>query len=482
MKKINFIPAILLVIFGFNFSEANNTNKQSQQPNIVVFIADDAGMDYGCYGNHVIQTPNIDKLAQNGLLMEKAFLTSPQCSPSRTSMLTGRFAHTIGTEDLHHTEMSDTLKTLPGELKKAGYYTGVMLKEHFGSHVAKDFIYHDNGFRPDYVEGKWNEKAISYFREFLDKTEDRPFFMWLGFVDPHRPYKDKMNAAPEVHSPSDIKNVPPYLADTKETKADLAAYYDEIHRMDNHIGQMVGELEKRGLIENTVIVFISDNGYPFPRGKGSLYDSGIQTPMVIQWKGKIEPESIYKELVSTIDLTPTLLDIAGIEPAEEFYGESFKPALFDQSVPGREMIFAERNWHGWDDYVRCVRTEKYKLIFNGYYDLILGAVDGYSSPSWTALRDRWREGDLTYEQRQVFEFPRPRIELYDLENDPYEVNNIADRQEHINSTVRTLYRELAKWQAETNDHPPYKRRLEDKIDRVTGAYFGGDSGRGYYEE
>ncbi|MFW6371071.1 MAG: hypothetical protein ACOC10_07710, partial [Bacteroidota bacterium] len=146
------------------------------------------------------------------------------------------------------------------------------------------------------------------------------------------------------------------------------------------------------------------------------------------------------------------------------------------------MIFAERNWHGWDDYIRCIRTDKYKLIFNGYYDLMLGGVDGYSSPSWTELRDLWKAGELKPEQKQVFEFPRPRIELYDLENDPYEVNNIADRQEHINSTVRTLYRELAKWQEETNDHPPYKRRLDDKIDRVTGAYFGGESKRGYYEE
>ena len=113
--------------------------------------------------------------------------------------------------------------------------------------------------------------------------------------------------------------------------------------MDAHIGQMVGELEKRGLTENTVVIFISDNGYAFPRGKGTLYDSGIQTPMVIQWEGKIEPGSVYKELVSTIDLTPTLLDIAGIKRSEEFYGQSLKPVLFDQSIQGREMVFAERN-------------------------------------------------------------------------------------------------------------------------------------------
>jgi N-sulfoglucosamine sulfohydrolase len=481
-NRIQSLSILAIVANIFFAGHVNAKNQSTEQPNIVVFIADDGGMDYGCYGNRVIQTPNIDALAENGLRMTRAFLTAPQCSPSRTSMLTGRFAHTIGTEDLHHTEMSDTLKTLPGELKKAGYFTGVMLKEHFGTHIAKDFMYHDNGFRPDYVEGKWDEKALGYFREFLEEAGGRPFFMWLGFVDPHRPYKDEVNAALAVHDPSDIKTVPPYLADMEDTKADLAAYYDEIHRMDKRIGEMVTELDKRGMTQNTIIIFISDNGYPFPRGKGSLYDSGIQTPMVIQWKGKIKPGIVYEEMVSTIDLTPTLLDIAGITPAEEFYGRSFKPALFDQTVPGREMIFAERNWHGWDDYIRCIRTKKYKLVYNGYSDLILGAVDGYSSPSWTDLRDLWKSEHLKPGQKQVFEHPRPHIELYDLEKDPYEINNIADRQEHINTTVRTLFSEIAEWQKETLDHPPYKRRLDDKIDRVTGAYYNGESGRGYYED
>lgn len=194
-----------------------------------------------------------------------------------------------------------------------------------------------------WIEGKWNARALGNFQEFLDASGQKPFFLWLGFVDPHRPYKNSINGAPAVHDPAQIKTLPPYLARDKATRADIAAYYDEIHRMDDHIGRMVQEVEVRNLLRNTIIIYLSDNGYPFPRGKGTLYESGIQTPFVVHWKGKIKPGNRYPGLLSTIDLAPTLLDLAGVPVPEDMYGRSFRNALFDQSVPGRDMIFAERN-------------------------------------------------------------------------------------------------------------------------------------------
>ena len=439
------------------------------QPNILVFIADDAGMDYGCYGNTVIQTPNIDSMAARGLLCKNAFLTAPQCSPSRTSMLSGQFAHTIGTEDLH-TGLDDQTRILPSYLSEAGYYTGIMLKGHIGEHGMKQFDWYDEGFWPDYVKGKWFAKALHNFQTFLDNAGDKPFFLWMGFVDPHRPYlEDKVeaNRATEVHDHANIQ-VPPYLADTEPTKKDLAHYYDEIARMDRQIGEFIGEIEKRNLTENTLIIFLSDNGYPFPRGKGTLYDAGIQTPLIFNWPGKISENTKYNGLISTIDLSPTLLDVAGIEKPAQMVGSSIQPMFYDQSFPGRTYVYAERNWHGTDEYMRCIRTKSHKLILNEYFHLPHGTPgDLSSSPAWYELRRLLHTNQLSEAQKRLFECPRSRVEIYNLQNDPYELINLADHPDYAESGHK-LAVELEKWRKETNDHPSYLRKKPDIDDRVSG--------------
>jgi arylsulfatase A-like enzyme len=185
-------------------------------PNIVVFIADDAGMEYGCYGDTAAHTPNIDALASQGVRFTKAFLTSPQCSPSRTSMLSGQFAHTIGTEDLH-TGIDSTTVLVPDYLKEAGYFSGLMLKGHIGKYGMAQFDWYDEGFWPDWVrDNTWHDKALGNFNTFLDQAGDRPFFLWVGFVDPHRPYRiedGQGGRAPAVNEPGQV-SVPPYLVDS----------------------------------------------------------------------------------------------------------------------------------------------------------------------------------------------------------------------------------------------------------------------------
>lgn len=446
--------------------QAQNLNKE--QANILVFIADDAGMDFGCYGYKGAHTPNIDALADNGLLIERAFLTAPQCSPSRTSMLSGKFAHTIATEDLHDGINNDSTKIVPYYLQQKGYYTGFMLKGHFGKAAQKQFNWYDNGFWPDYIKGLWNDKAVGNFTQFLDSADQSPFFLWVAFVDPHRPYLDSANAAPAVNKAEDVA-VPPYLIDNQETRKDLAAYYDEITRMDDHIGKMLTELDKRGLRENTLIVFLSDNGKPFPRAKGTLYDAGIQTPLIFSWRGQIEPGVRYTQgMVSTIDLAPTFLDVAGVSVPKDMYGQSIRPLFKDQTLPGRDYIFAERNWHGTDEHIRCIRTDDYKLIVNSYIHLPHGTPSDLStSPSWYALKAAQRAGELTAAQSRLFECPRPRVEIYDLKADPYELLNLADRPDYLQAG-KQLLKVMAEWQKATSDHPCYQRRKPDYVDRVTG--------------
>jgi len=450
------------LIFTCALASCSSVYAAQSKPNILVFIADDAGMDFGCYGNRNIKTPHIDKLAADGLRFDKAFLTSPQSSPSRTSMMTGKFAHTIGTEDLSSPIDKQTLM-IPHFLRQAGYLTGSMLKTHWGENGDKQF---DRMIEAGYDQGNMTEESYHNYEQFINESGGNPFFLWVGFSDPHRKYN--RNACPQVNPPEAII-IPPFLVDGQDTRRDMADYYDEISRLDANIGRMLTILEKSGKTDNTIIIFLSDNGMPFPRCKGTLYDTGIQTPLIFFWKDKIKPAGVHSNgLVSIIDLAPTLLDVAGISEQPDMYGKSFKNLLFDPEKRGRDYIFAERNWHDTDEYMRCVRTETRKLIYNAYYELPHGTpIDISTSPSWYELKKKQKQGLLTPVQAQLFAAPRPMVEIYDLIDDPDELNNVADEQHYYSEGIE-LATLLRIWQSETGDHPWWKRRRPDKNDRVTG--------------
>lgn len=432
----------------------SDTAQQEPLPNIIIFVADDASWrDSGIYGNQIIQTPNIDALGEGGLLFENAFLTTPQCSPSRTSILTSLYPHATGAEDLHM-PLPESIKILPGYLSEINYFTGHMLKTHYGPNADAQFDWYSENLSED-------------FSRFLDEASGHSFFLWVGFSDPHRPYGE----APEVHSPEDVI-VPTYLVDNYETRKDLASYYDEISRMDGQIGLFLDELEKRNIKENTLVIYFSDNGAPFPREKGTLYDSGIKTPLIFNWPANIEAGLRYDGLTSIIDLTPTLLDIAGIEISEKMQGNSIRPVLSDTNHPGREAVFSERNWHDADEHMRSIRTTRYKLIRNeAYTELPHGTpADIGGSPSFRSLIDVKNRGQLSFVQSRLFQVPRPRVELYDLQKDPWEVNNVAAHPDYW-QLARELAAQLDEWMEKTGDFPPYKRIRDDHTDRLTGVWF-----------
>lgn len=438
---------------------------EKKLPNILIFIADDAGMDFGCYGNEGIYTPNIDKLASEGLKFQKAFLTCSQCSPTRTSLLSGQFAHTIGTEDLH-TPLDENTKLLPSYLQEQGYFTGLMLKTHIGPNGMKQFNWYDQG-NTSYRKGLWNDQVQENFADFLDASGEQPFFMWCAFIDPHRPYGDSLTGAPRIHEPENV-TVPKYLVDSEETRKDLAQYYDEIHRMDSHIGLILDELERRKLDDNTLIIFFSDNGAPFPRAKATLYDSGIQTPLVIKWKGHITSGSEYTHLVSMIDLAPTILEAAGMEIPEQMAGQTMSGIFKDQKLPGRPYVFSERNWHDSEAHMRSIRSEKFKLILNTYIYLPFPITGDYwQSGAWNDLMAGYQNEKLPESQMQIFEFPRPSIELYDLENDPYELVNLSTNPSY-KLIIEKLNDALLQWQVETDDSLPPMVPRRDIVDRRSG--------------
>jgi N-sulfoglucosamine sulfohydrolase len=427
-------------------------------PNILVFVADDLGWrDLGVYGNTVVRTPNIDRLARSGLRVERAFGTSPQCSPSRISILTGRYPHTTRAEDLHM-PLPDGERILPSYLQWQGYYTGMMAKTHLGPLGERQFQW-------------YSPETSAALPGFLDSAGDKPFFLWVGFHDPHRPYQP--GAIPHPHSPSKVR-VPPYLADTPETRADLALYYDAIARMDADIGRMLDILEKRRLLENTLVIFLSDNGAPFPREKGTLYDPGTRTPLIFSWPREIDAGSVFDlGLVSTVDLAPTIMELTGATPPRAMQGRTFRSMLADpKSYAGRTYVFSERNWHDCDEHQRAVRTTRFKLIrTDAYTDLALcTAADIGGSPSFLALRAWSRGGRLTAAQKRLFEAPRARLELYDLAADPWELRNVADDPRYAKE-VRELAAVLQDWMEQTNDFPATYRVRDDNTDRITGVPF-----------
>jgi N-sulfoglucosamine sulfohydrolase len=410
----------------------------AQPPNFLFLISDDqSAPDVGCYGNRVIHTPHLDRLAREGLRFEQAYVTAPSCSPSRSSILTGRSAHATGTARLH-APLRANQKTILEYLKGAGYYTGAYRKVHQGEAFLKRWDFYG--------------AARPYEEFFQTRPKDRPFYLHIGFHDPHRPYWPGA-----FHPPTDPAKVavPEFLPDTPQVRKDLAHYYNEIARMDGNAGKILALLEEEGLAGNTLVIFTSDNGMPFPGAKGTLYDPGIHVPLIARWPGTIKPGQVSADLVSLIDLPPTWLEAAGVAVPEIMEGRSLLGGWRGESYQPREAIFAERNWHNNLDLIRAVRTQRYKLIQNYRPEVPYRPVrDLKRSPTWESILELKEAGKLSPQQRQrFFARPRPPVELYDLEQDAGETKNLAPDAAHA-ETVHRLQLMLGEWMNSTNDFLP----------------------------
>ncbi|HEY5311953.1 MAG TPA: sulfatase/phosphatase domain-containing protein, partial [Pirellulales bacterium] len=222
---------------------------------------------------------------------------------------------------------------------------------------------------------------------------------------------------------------------------------------------------------NTLVLFLSDNGAPFPRCKTTLYDSGIGTPFIIRWPRQVLPERTSVSLVSSIDIAPTVLELAGVARSPTLQGVSLVPLLTDPAARVRSSIMAEHNWHDYSSYDRAVRTDHFKYIRNGYLDLPLTPpADAVGSPTFQAMRRLLAEGRLTPAQRVCFQTPRPAEELYDLRVDPQEMHNVAAEAEYAGELTK-LRKLLDEWRQQTHDRMP-QVRTPDEFDRQTGKPLG----------
>jgi arylsulfatase A-like enzyme len=411
---------------------------QDRKPNILFLIADDLSWDgLACYGNTAVQTPNLDRLAIEGMRFENCFVSSAQCSPNRSSIFTGCTPHTTSTSRLH-TPMPEWEPSILEPLKQAGYFTGAMRKVHQGEDFNKRFDF-------------YTQDPKAPFEKFFDAVpQGKPFWFQFGSTDPHRPYRP--GAFSPAHDPAKVR-VPAFLPDHPEVRKDLAIYHDYTARFDKECGQVLALLEKRGMLENTLIVVTGDNGMPFPRAKGTCYDPGLRVPLLIKWPRKVKP-SVKRELIAHVDLAPTWLDAAGLPVPKKMQGRSFLPLLTGGEYKPNTEVFSERNWHDNFDPIRSVRTDRYKLIINAAPHVpYRPAWDLADSPSWKTIQDLGRRGNLTPAQIRMLDPSRPAAELYDLQKDPDEFNNLATSPAH-REVYDDLMRRLSAWMSRTYDYLP----------------------------
>lgn len=421
----------------FKSAGALSLAQGAHQPNILFIISDDhTAADLGCYGNSAVTSPNLDRLASEGARFDHCFVASPQCSPNRSAILTGCAPHTTSTSRLH-TPLPDWEPTFLEPLKARGYFSGAFRKVHQGAAFDKRWDFYGTAKDP--------------FAAFFDKLPaGRPFFLHVGFTEPHRPYRRGVFSPP--HDPAKVR-VPAFLPDLPEVREDLAMYYDFIGRLDQQVGEVLSLLRSRNLEQNTMVVFTGDNGMPFPRAKGTCYDPGIHVPLIVRFPGRVRPGSVHRELISHVDFAPTFLDLIGLPKTPKMQGESFLQLLTGGAYKEREAVFSERNWHDNFDPIRSVRTRTHKLIFNAAphfpYRPAWDIEDGLS---WQAIW-KMRRRNLAYEHRQMLMPTRSLIELYDLTKDPGEFQNLAGSPAH--AAVRAdLEKKLSSWMEATLDYLP----------------------------
>ena len=496
MIRSGFLIALLtLSALGF-FQCTGVDESMPSRPNILLVITDDQSWVHaGCYDDGAIRTPSVDRLAMEGIRFDNAYSACPSCSPSRAGILTGQDIYRLEEGGVLTGFIKDKFVLFPEILAKHGYHVGATGKRYWP--------------RTQHVEGAVDEPigevykllheeslptGISRYnysanlKQFLEeKADGNPFFFWVGTGEPHRPYEPGLGLQTGIDTAA--IRVPAFLPDAPVTRMDLADYMSEIEWADKALGEMISILEEKGMLENTLVIFTSDNGMPFPRAKATLYDYGVRMPLVMRWGSQIKGERILTNPVSLIDLGPTFLDLAGIEIPEEMTGRSLKEMLLSEqsgTISGeRDFVVSafEKHVLARPDSMgfprRAIHTEEWTYIINyepdrfpmGSVDLHIPRWDNFAEmdPSPTKEYLKAHMDDPAFAQLWELGFGKvPGEELYNKAEDPEMIHNLSDdpgyadlkaslRQKlenYLQETDDPRARGLSPWDAYNLDKPP----------------------------
>lgn len=423
------------------------------RPNFLLIVGDDATWsDFGFTGSPDVKTPHLDRLRAQGMYLSAMFTPAPTCSPTRHALYTGLYCVRSGAYP-NHTRAYDGTKSLFTHLGERGYRTALVGKTHIGPPATF----------PGERARIGKDEGVTFTKAFLSRDADQPWFLVFASHDPHSPWT---RGPKELYDPATL-TVPPHLHDNAETRQALAAYFAEISQLDRQVGNLLDLLKETGQEERTVVMFVSEQGSSFPYGgKWSLYDTGIRAATVVRWPGMVKPGSTSAALTQYVDVAPTFLEAAGIDPSKVdtgcpdapgdrgFDGRSFLGVLLGKTDRHRDIVFSQHTTVGINGFkepypMRAARDDRYKLIRNLAPDNTHWIRGIHGVP----LLETWKRDakeDAALAARVEWLFHRPAEELYDLEKDPLETKNLAGDPALAEIRAR-LGKSLDDWMAQQGD-------------------------------
>jgi N-sulfoglucosamine sulfohydrolase len=428
---------------------------QSRPRNVLLMIADDLGLHTGAYGDKSAITPNLDRLAQEGVRFTNAFCTTPSCSASRSVLHSGLHNHANGqyghAHAFHNFAYLPFVKPCSALLKEAGYKTGVVGKMHVNP--IQRFRWDLDSQGADRDVRNMADRA----QTFIQSSSGMPWFLQIGFGDPHRDAtgfanRDYKGVKRTPFDPAKVP-VPSFLPDNPPTRAEIAEYYEASNRCDQGVGMLLDILKSSGQLDNTLVIFLSDNGMPFPNAKTNLYDAGARLPLIVRAPGNRAGGAVNNAFVSWTDITPTILDFTGAKPPEyAMHGRSFLPVLEQENPSGWDHVFFSHTFHEVTMYypVRGMRNARYKYLRNLFSELEFPfASDLFESKTWQSIRAAGETGTIGRRKASRYLHRSPE-ELYDIKADPDELNNLADQPQH-RAALDAMRSEVKAFQQRTKD-------------------------------